>query len=50
MAEMCCVKWKKNTKTGNVVLVMTKNNRQMKRGKCVVYGTTKTQFVSSEQW
>ena len=44
---MYCVRCKKKTETTNEQLVTTSNNRQMKRGKCAVCGTTKTQFVKS---
>ena len=42
---MYCVKCKNSTNTNNEQLTTTKNNRCMKRGKCVQCGTTKTQFV-----
>ena len=42
---MYCVKCKKVSDTSNEQLTTTKNNRRMKRGTCVVCGTTKTQFV-----
>ena len=42
---MYCVKCKKRTDTSNEQLTTTKNNRRMKRGTCVICGTTKTQFV-----
>ena len=45
---MYCVRCKKNTKTtSDLQIVTTSNNRQMKRGKCAICGTTKTQFVKS---
>ena len=46
---MYCVKCKKKTETTNEKLVTTSNNRTMKRGKCSVCGTTKTQFVKSSK-
>ena len=46
---MYCVRCKKNTKTTNEQIVTTSNNRQMKRGKCAICGTTKTQFVKSSK-
>ena len=46
---MYCVKCKKVSDTNNEQLTTTKNNRRMKRGKCVVCGTTKTQFVKSSK-
>ena len=44
---MYCVKCRKKTNTTSEKLVTTTNNRTMKRGKCSVCGTTKTQFVKS---
>ena len=44
---MYCVRCKKKTETTNEQLATTSNNRQMKRGKCAICGTTKTQFVKS---
>ena len=44
---MYCVRCKKQTDTTNEQFTTSKNNRRMKRGKCVVCGTTKTQFVKS---
>ena len=44
---MYCVKCKKVSDTSNETITTTKNNRRMKRGTCVVCGTTKTQFVKS---
>ena len=46
---MYCVRCKKNTKTTNEQIVTTSNNRQLKRGKCAICGTTKTQFVKSSK-
>ena len=46
---MYCVRCKKNTKTTNEQIATTSNNRQMKRGKCAICGTTKTQFVKSSK-
>ena len=44
---MYCVKCKKRTDTTNEQVTTTKNNRHMKRGTCVVCGTTKTQFIKA---
>ena len=44
---MYFVRCKRKTDTTNEQLVTTSNNRSMKRGKCAVCGTTKTQFVKS---
>ena len=46
---MYCVKCRKKTNTTSEKLVTTTNNRTMKRGKCSVCGTTKTQFVKSPE-
>ena len=37
---MYCVKCKKRTDTTNERITTTKNNRHMKRGTCVICGTT----------
>ena len=42
---MFCVKCRKATNTTDLRDAVSKNGRNMKRGKCVVCGTTKTQFV-----
>lgn len=42
---MYCVKCKRTTETSDIQNTVSKNGRNMKRGKCVVCGTTKTQFV-----
>jgi hypothetical protein len=44
--DMYCVKDKKITPTENVVMKVTKNNRNMMQGKCTICGTTKTKFVA----
>ena len=44
---MYCVKCKKRTETTNERMTTTKNNRRMKRGTCVVCGTTKMQFIKA---
>ena len=44
---MYCVKCKKRTEKTNERMTTTKNNRHMKRGTCVVCGTTKTQFIKA---
>ena len=46
---MYCVRCKKQTDTNNEQFTTSKNNRRMKRGKCAVCGTTKTQFVKSSK-
>ena len=42
---MYCVKCKRVTETDDLQDAVSKNGRNMKRGKCVVCGVTKTQFV-----
>ena len=44
---MYCVKCKKATDASNVQYAVKKNGRNMKRGKCVICGTTKTQFIKA---
>ena len=46
---MYCVKCKKATDTSNVQFAVSKNGRNMKRGKCVICGTTKTQFIKAQK-
>lgn len=40
-----CVKCNRKTETRDIRNVVSKNNRYMLRGVCVVCGMTKTQFV-----
>ena len=44
---MYCVKCKKRTETTNERITMTKNNKHIKRGTCVVCGMTETQFIKA---
>lgn len=46
--EMYCVKCKKKTDTLNTVKVLSKNNRQMIKGTCVVCGSKKSSFVATQ--
>ena len=46
---MYCVKCKKATDTSNVQFAVSENGRNMKRGTCVVCGTTKTQFIKAQK-
>ena len=46
---MYCVKCKKNTDTSNEQFTVSKNKRNMKRGTCVICGTTKTQFIKAQK-
>ena len=45
---MFCVKCKKPTNTDDIQYVVTKNGRNMKRGKCIDCGIIKTQFVKGK--
>ena len=45
---MYCIRCKKITDTGAIQFVITKNNRNMKRGTCSICGITKTQFVKRD--
>ena len=47
--SMYCVKCKKATDTSNVQFAVSKNGRNMKRGTCVICGTTKTQFIKAQE-
>ena len=44
---MYCVKCKMATNTSNMQFAVSKNRRNMKRGTCVICGTTKTQFIKA---
>ena len=44
---MYCVKCKKATETSNVQFAVSKSGRNMKRGTCIICGTTKTQFIKA---
>ena len=46
---MYCVKCKKLTDTSDVQYAVSKNGRNMKLGKCVICGTTKTQFIKVQK-
>ena len=46
---MYCVKCKKATDTSDVQFGVNKNGRNMKGGKCVICGTTKTQFIKVQK-
>ena len=46
---MYCVKCKKVTDTNNIEYTVSKNGRNMRRGKCVVCATTKTQFIKGSK-
>ena len=46
---MYCVKCKNATDTSNVQFAVGRNGRNMKRGTCVVCGTTQTQFIKAQK-
>ena len=46
---MYCVKCKKATDTSNKQFTVSRNGRNMKRGKCIIYETTKTQFIKAQK-
>ena len=46
---MYCVKCKKPTDTSNIEFTVSKNGRNMKRGRCVICGTTKNQFIKAQK-
>ena len=46
---MYCVKCKKATDTSGVQFAVSKNGRNMKRGMCIICGTTKTQFIKAQK-
>ena len=45
---MYCVKCRRTTGTNSIERVVTKNNRNMLRGKCDICGSTKTQFIKAD--
>ena len=46
---MYCVKCRKATDTSNVEFAVSKNGRNMHRGKCLICGTTKTHFIKAQK-
>ena len=46
---MYCVKCKNTTDISDVQVVVSKNGRNMKRGTCVICGTTITQFIKAPE-
>ena len=46
---MYCVKCKKASDTSNKQFTVSKNGRNMKRGTCLICGTTKTQFIKAQK-
>ena len=47
---MYCLKCKRDTGTSNVERVVTKNNRNMLRGRCDVCGSKKKRNLSRLTW
>ena len=47
--KMYCLKCKRQTETKDIQQLTTKNNRLMLKGKCVVCGTKKAQFISNKK-
>ena len=46
---MYCVKCKKIIYTSGIQFAVSKNERNMKRGTCVICGTTKMQFIKAQE-
>ena len=46
---MYCVKCKRTIDTSGIEFVVIGNGRNMKRGTCVICGTTKTQFIKAQE-
>ena len=46
---MYCVKCKKANDTSNVQFAVSRIRKKMKRGMCVICGTTKTQFIKAQK-
>ena len=46
---MYCLKCKKDTKDLNVKAFMTKNNRYMLKGNCIICKSKKSKFVSKKE-
>ena len=46
---MYCVKCRKATDTSDIRVVVTRNGRNMKRGTCVICGTTKKQIIKAKE-
>lgn len=44
--EIYCLKCKRHTETKDVERAITKNNRNMLKGKCLVCGSNKSKFIS----
>ena len=42
---MCCVKCRRVTETENITIATSKNGRLMRRGQCITWGKSNTQFV-----
>lgn len=46
---MYCIRCKKHTGTSSVKISLTRNNRRIKKGTCTLCGTTKCQFLKSDE-
>ena len=49
MKKIYCIKCIKATDTSNIKFAVSKNNINMKRGKCVICRTTKTRFIKAQE-
>ena len=47
--ECIAINVKKDTDTSDVRFFLSKNKRNMKRGTCMICGTTKTQFIKAQK-
>ena len=45
---MYCLKSRRVTETENITNATSKNGRLMRRGQCIIYGKTKTQFTKND--
>ena len=45
MTDIFCVKCRKKTNTIDIIETVSKNNRNMLKGKCVICGTVKNKFI-----
>ena len=48
MSDIYCVKCKNKTLTNDERVVITKNNRYAKTGKCAICGRTKYMFIKKQ--
>ena len=45
---MYCIKCRRVTETENITTATSRNGRLMRRGQCITYGKTKTQFIKND--